>query len=104
MDLKNNDLINNLYPVYLKIFKWFLNIWDTYFTFRIAQHIEHLLGESAVLTLPTTPGPAPPLAQPPAELDSWRRSCISLTCIAGLSGLPQVTKPRADGSGCRLRV
>ena len=40
--------------------------------------------------LPTAPGPAPLLNTPPAELDLFRTRLLSLTCIAGLGGLPQV--------------
>lgn len=57
---------------------------------QISAHLEKLLGSDGVLTLPTAPGPAPVLNTPPAELDLFRSRLLSLTCIAGLGGLPQV--------------
>ena len=57
---------------------------------KISAHLEDLLGSDGVLMLPTAPGPAPLLKTPPAELDLFRSRLLSLTCIAGLGGLPQV--------------
>ena len=54
------------------------------------QALEGLLGGDAVLLLPTSPGPAPLCGTPAAELDVFRTALLSLTCIAGLSGFPQV--------------
>ena len=58
-----------------------------------------LLGADGILALPTAPGPAVLLAMPPAELDGWRRRLLSLTSIAGLAGLPQVSIPLARVGG-----
>ena len=58
---------------------------------QISAHLDKLLGSDGVLTLPTAPGPAPILNTPPAELDLFRSRLLSLTCIAGLGGLPQVS-------------
>jgi amidase len=57
------------------------------------------LGGDGVLALPTAPGPAVPLNTPGAELEDWRTRLLSLTCIAGLTGLPQVTVPLATVGG-----
>lgn len=57
---------------------------------RITQHLEALLGNDAVLALPTTPGPAPLLDAAAQEEDSHRAKLLSLTSAASLSGLPQV--------------
>lgn len=57
---------------------------------RIAAHVQGLLGDDGVMMLPTAPGPAPKLKTPPEQLDLYRSRLLSLTCIAGLSGLPQV--------------
>ena len=59
---------------------------------QISTHLQELLGKDGVLMLPTAPGPAPILNTPPAELDLFRSRLLSLTCIAGLGGLPQVQK------------
>lgn len=57
----------------------------------ITKHMQQLLGSDGVLALPTAPGPAVLLNTPADQLDDWRRSLLSLTCIAGLAGLPQVS-------------
>lgn len=49
-----------------------------------------LLGSDGVLALPTSPGPAVHCNTPEAELNEWRKGLLSLTCVAGLAGLPQV--------------
>lgn len=58
-----------------------------------------LLGGDAVLVVPTAPGPAPLIGTPAPALDEWRKRMISLTCVAGLAGLPQVTLPVASVEG-----
>ncbi|PSC68633.1 amidase [Micractinium conductrix] len=58
-----------------------------------------LLGGDGVLLLPTAPAPPCCCGTPPAELDAFRRSLISLTCISGLSGFPQVNLPVASVEG-----
>ena len=57
---------------------------------QIAGHMHKLLGTDGVMMLPSAPGPAPKLNTPPAETDQFRTRLLSLTCIAGLAGLPQV--------------
>jgi amidase len=61
-----------------------------------------LLANNAVLLLPTVPDIAPLLNTPPAQLDDFRARAMSLLCIAGLAGLPQVTLPLATLNGCPL--
>lgn len=56
----------------------------------VRQRMAELLGSDGVLLLPTAPAPAPPLNAAAEQLDAFRTSLISLTCIAGLSGFPQV--------------
>jgi Asp-tRNA(Asn)/Glu-tRNA(Gln) amidotransferase A subunit family amidase len=60
---------------------------------RVAAAVHSLLGTDGVLAIPTAPGPAIPIACPPEAVDEFRKSLISLTCIAGLSGCPQVRVP-----------
>jgi len=55
---------------------------------------------ASILMVPTTPGPAPMLNTPPIDLDDYRGRMISLTCLAGLAGLPQVNIPIAKVDGC----
>eukprot|EP00879_Flechtneria_rotunda_P028224 GHRR01030314.1.p1 GENE.GHRR01030314.1~~GHRR01030314.1.p1 ORF type:complete len:115 (+),score=42.93 GHRR01030314.1:207-551(+) len=66
---------------------------------RIRQYLHNLLGSDGLLALPTAPGPAVPLDMPADELDNWRKAVLSLTCIAGLAGLPQVQLPIAKDDG-----
>ena len=57
---------------------------------QITRHLDELLGTDGVLAVPSAPGIAPKLNTPQQELNMFRQRLISLTCIAGLSGLPQV--------------
>ena len=51
--------------------------------------MDKLLGDDAVLMVPSAPGPAPVLNLPQNELNTYRKQLISLTSIAGLAKLPQ---------------
>jgi amidase len=56
--------------------------------------------DGAVLCLPTAPGIAPRLDAGEEELNRFRGRALTLTCIGGLAGLPQVALPigRARGA------
>jgi amidase len=70
-----------------------------------ARHrMDALLANNAVLVLPTVSGIAPLLHTPAAELDDFRARAMSLLCIAGLAGLPQVNLPLATLNGCPLGI
>lgn len=73
---------------------------------KIIEHMGNVVGEDGLLIIPTTPGPAPELATHQAELDAMRTSLVSLTCIASLAHLPQVTIPigLVDGAPIGLGV
>ncbi|MCW5576655.1 MAG: amidase, partial [Burkholderiales bacterium] len=64
--------------------------------------MDALLADNAVLLLPTVPDIAPLLNTPAAALDDFRAKAMSLLCIAGLAGLPQVSLPLATLNGCPL--
>mmetsp|Transcript_40382 Transcript_40382/g.114321 ORF Transcript_40382/g.114321 Transcript_40382/m.114321 type:complete len:462 (-) Transcript_40382:1655-3040(-) len=66
---------------------------------RIMQHVDGILGRSCVLALPTCPGPAPKLNTPADELELFRRRLLSLSALAPLCSLPQVTLPIAEVYG-----
>ena len=68
------------------------------------RRMDELLGNNAVLVLPTVPDIAPLLNTPPAQLDDFRARAMSLLCIAGHAGLPQVTLPLATLQGCPLGI
>ncbi|KAI7841639.1 hypothetical protein COHA_004659 [Chlorella ohadii] len=65
----------------------------------VRHRVAELVGEDGVLLLPTAPGPAPLRGLSGQELDRFRTSLISLTCIAGLSGFPQVNLPLKTADG-----
>jgi amidase len=60
---------------------------------RARERVRGLVADGAVLALPTSPAPAPLKGLPLPETDRFRARTLTLTCIAGLSGLPQVTMP-----------
>ena len=67
-----------------------------------ARRLAGLLGDDVLLCLPTAPGIAPLCASTAAELVAHRAAVLSLTAIAGLARLPQVTLPLARVDGCPL--
>src|SRR5690606_9664269 len=68
------------------------------------RRMDDLLAGGAVLVLPTLPDIAPLLNTPATELDDFRSRAMSLLCIAGLAGLPQISLPLAILQGCPLGV
>lgn len=69
---------------------------------EIARRMERLLAGNAVLVLPSSPGIAPKVGAPAAEIDDFRARALAILCIAGLARLPQVTLPMATLDGCPL--
>jgi len=70
----------------------------------VRRRMDELLAGNAVLVLPTVSDIAPLLNTPAAEMDDFRARAMSLLCIAGLAGLPQVNLPLARVRGCPLGV
>lgn len=70
------------------------------------RRLDALLGDDGLLVLPTAPGSAPFANTPDSELREWRLQVLSLTAIAGLTGLPQVTIPlgRVEGAPVGLSL
>jgi len=69
---------------------------------EIIGHLDSLLGDDALLCLPTAPSIAPKLATPAAELEVFRARAFALLSIAGLARLPQISLPLATMAGCPL--
>jgi amidase len=67
---------------------------------EVLRRLDAVLAPGTALVLPTAPGIAPRLATPPAELEQFRNAALTLTCIAGLGGLPQVSVPAGTLEGC----
>jgi len=66
------------------------------------RQMDVLLTGNAILVLPTVSDIAPLLNTPAAELDDFRARAMSLLCIAGLAGLPQINLPLVTLKGCPL--
>ena len=58
--------------------------------------------DGCVLVIPTAPVIAPLVSTPANELETFRQNTMALTCISGLTGLPQVTMPAAKVSNCPI--
>jgi amidase len=67
---------------------------------RARERICALVKPGTVLALPTAPCIAPRIDTGAEALESFRVRVMRLTCLAGLSGLPQVTLPVGSISGC----
>ncbi|AZN38243.1 amidase [Paenibacillus albus] len=61
--------------------------------------LEELLGDDAILIVPTAPGAAPRIGEEAEALERYRFRLLQLTAIAGLAGLPQLTIPGKNASG-----
>lgn len=68
----------------------------------VARHMDSLLGDDAMLCLPTAPGIAPRLNTPPAEVEAFRANAFALLPIAGLARQPQISLPLGTFDGCPL--
>lgn len=64
------------------------------------EHIRKMTPPGTVLMLPTTPCIAPPADLTGEAADAFRVGIMRLTCIAGMSGLPQINIPIGTASGC----
>jgi amidase len=57
----------------------------------IAARLGRLMEPDTVLAIPTSPSPSPLLTASAAALDAFRAKALSMLCLAGLAGLPQVS-------------
>ncbi len=65
----------------------------------IKDQLSELLNKNGLLVLPTTPGEAPKRNLSVEKMEQYRSKTMKLTCIAGLSGFPQVTIPLIKENG-----
>ena len=70
----------------------------------IRARVLSILGDDGVLAVPTVPGVAPPLGMSGEGLESYRNRCLSMLCVAGLAGVPQLSLPLAEVEGLPLGV
>jgi len=69
---------------------------------RQRARVEEIVGEDGVLMLPTVPAIAPKRDLAGDALQAYRERALSILCISGLSGVPQVTIPLASFDGSPL--
>ena len=67
---------------------------------RARDQIRAVAKPGTILALPSSPSIAPLTITPVAEQESFRLRAMRLTCISGVSGLPQVSIPAGAISGC----
>jgi amidase len=67
---------------------------------RYRAAMDALLGDDAVLCLPTAPGIAPLCNTPPATLHPFRIRALKMLGISGVAGTPQISLPMARVNGC----
>lgn len=65
----------------------------------LKDQLSALLNSNGLLVIPTTPGEAPMRNLTVKEMEQYRSKTMQLTCIAGLSGFPQVTIPLIKENG-----
>jgi Asp-tRNAAsn/Glu-tRNAGln amidotransferase A subunit and related amidases len=68
----------------------------------IRKRLHKLLGDDGLLIIPTVPNAAPSRAINGAADEERRFRTMQLSCIAGLSGLPQVTIPAGEVDGAPI--
>jgi len=66
------------------------------------NHIDQVLKDNGILLLPTMPDIAPLRSAPESTLEDYRNKALSMLCIAGIAGLPQVNLPLANRLGSPL--
>ncbi len=69
---------------------------------RIRARVTELLGDDGVLLLPTLPTIAPRMDDSETVFEAFRARALSILCIAGLAGAPQISLPLATFQGCPL--
>ncbi|MDE0779581.1 MAG: amidase [Alphaproteobacteria bacterium] len=67
---------------------------------RVLDRVLSLVTPGTILCLPTAPVIAPKTDAPAEDLEFFRANTMALTCVAGHTGLPQVTTPAAEVEGC----
>ena len=73
--------------------------WAELMRHEVRGRLRDLLSHGSVLCLPTTPFPAPPVGLALSRHNETGLRITSLTCIAGLSGLPQLSVPGGRVNG-----
>ena len=70
----------------------------------IAERLDQLLANNAIMLLPTVPDIAPLLKCPHEQTTAFRERAMGMLCISGIGRLPQVSLPLATANGCPLGI
>ncbi len=65
----------------------------------IIKRVDQVTEGDAIVCLPTSPAPAPPVGQALPERRDILSRIVSLTCVAGTTGRPQISLPLAEVDG-----
>lgn len=68
----------------------------------IARRMGELLGDDAVLAIPTVPAIAPMREADPHATEDFRTRALTLLSVAGLARLPQINLPLGQLNGCPI--
>jgi amidase len=71
---------------------------------QLSAAVTAQLGDDAWLVLPSAPGAPPLRGQSDARIDAYTGRALTLTALASLCGLPQLSLPLASASGCPLGI
>ncbi|TKC16115.1 amidase [Robertmurraya kyonggiensis] len=66
---------------------------------KIKEKLSELLKDNGLLVIPTAPGEAPLKNLSMEKMEQYRSRAMQLTCIAGLTGFPQITIPFVKEDG-----
>lgn len=70
----------------------------------VQARMAEVLQPGTVICLPTAPFPAPEAGLPQSKMWERRSSIITLTCLAGLLGAPQINLPLAEVGGVPIGI
>ena len=70
----------------------------------VTRILDDLLGKDRVICLPTSPSIALPRNLADDQLGQFRMDALSLLCVAGLAGLPQVSLPLGCHQSCPFGI
>ncbi len=65
----------------------------------IRREVTDLIGDDGLFVVPTVPGAAPLAAASFDDIQAYRERAITLLCLAGLTGLPELTLPLGTVDG-----
>jgi len=68
----------------------------------IRSHLETSIAPTTILVFPSSPGVAPLRTTPQEDLDVFRNAALTLLCVAGHAGLPQISVPLAIYDGAPI--